>query len=205
MNQESEPSGTARLTGSERFDLRGRHAGFDLLDFWRWSNSDLVDNTARGVLAEYIVARALGIPTTGVRVSWQAYDLQTSKGLKIEVKSAAFLQSWSDGRLSRVEFRVPKRLGWDPIRGFEPEPKRHADIYVLALLDHKEMATLKPWNLDQWGFYVLPTCTLEGWGTERTSIGLNTLKSKGCLRVTFDDLRSSVVRAVREHGLPPLE
>ena len=29
-------------------------------DFWRWSCSDLLSNTARGVLAEFIVAQAVG-------------------------------------------------------------------------------------------------------------------------------------------------
>ena len=28
---------------------------------WRWSGSSLVDNTARGMLAEFLVAAALGV------------------------------------------------------------------------------------------------------------------------------------------------
>ena len=31
-----------------------------MLDFWRWAFSDLRDNTQRGVLAEFLVALALG-------------------------------------------------------------------------------------------------------------------------------------------------
>jgi hypothetical protein len=48
--------------------------------------SDLVSNSTRGVLAEFIVARALGLDT-GVRTEWQAFDLETASGKKIEVKS----------------------------------------------------------------------------------------------------------------------
>ena len=44
--------------GSERFRAGGSTLDLSLLDYWRWSTSDLVGNTARGVLAEYIVARA---------------------------------------------------------------------------------------------------------------------------------------------------
>jgi hypothetical protein len=41
--------------------------GLTVADFWGWSRSDLLDNTERGVLAELIVAAALGIPADGVR------------------------------------------------------------------------------------------------------------------------------------------
>lgn len=32
-----------------------------LADFWSWAHSDLMGNTERGILAEYIVACSLGI------------------------------------------------------------------------------------------------------------------------------------------------
>lgn len=65
--------------------------------------SDLVSNATRCRLAEYIVARALGISTAGVRDEWAAYDLITPDGIRIEVKSAAYLQSWRQTALSKVE------------------------------------------------------------------------------------------------------
>lgn len=83
----------ARKTGPEPFHANGTAVGCDLLDFWQWSTSDLVSNVTRGRLAEYIVARALGLDTNGVRNEWAAFDLQTESGVKIEVKSAAFIQS----------------------------------------------------------------------------------------------------------------
>lgn len=57
------PLEVQRLSGSETFHRNGRPAGFDVLDFWRWSSSDLVVNVTRGVLAEYIVAKALAVST----------------------------------------------------------------------------------------------------------------------------------------------
>ena len=33
-------------------------------EFWEWAYDDLLANTTRGVLAEYIVAKALGIRDT---------------------------------------------------------------------------------------------------------------------------------------------
>jgi hypothetical protein len=47
-------------------------------------------NANRGRLAEYIVARALGLGVGDVRNEWDVVDLVTSTGTKIEVKSAAY-------------------------------------------------------------------------------------------------------------------
>ena len=49
------------------------HRSLDELDFWRWGTSDLITNTTRGVLVEYIVARALGTCTQGVRGAWRVF------------------------------------------------------------------------------------------------------------------------------------
>src|SRR5713101_2075903 len=88
-----------RKTGAERLHEGPIDLGVDLLDFWRWSVSDLVSNVTRGRFAEYLVARALGIATDGVRDEWAAFDLETLTGIKVEVKSAAFIQTWHQARL----------------------------------------------------------------------------------------------------------
>jgi hypothetical protein len=55
------PIQATRKTVNERFLESGADAGFDLLSFWGWSVSDLINNATRGVLAEFIVAPALGL------------------------------------------------------------------------------------------------------------------------------------------------
>ena len=52
------PITPSRKTGSEPFHDGPKDAGFDLRSFWQWSVFDLVSNATRGILAEYIVARA---------------------------------------------------------------------------------------------------------------------------------------------------
>ena len=64
-----------------------------MLDYWVWAFSDLMGNTERGVLAEYLVARAIRAKRP-VRNSWAAYDIDSPDGTKIEVKSASYVQSW---------------------------------------------------------------------------------------------------------------
>ena len=48
-----------QLTGNEEFTLHGKGAGITVLDFWRWAFSDLIDNTQRGVMAEFLVHSSL--------------------------------------------------------------------------------------------------------------------------------------------------
>jgi hypothetical protein len=80
-----------RKSGDERFEGSAAPPGLTLADFWSWSASDLVSNATRGVLAEYIVASALGLAyQREVRAQWDAFDLLFD-GIKIEVKSAAYL------------------------------------------------------------------------------------------------------------------
>ncbi len=76
-------------------------------DFWQWAYSDIANNTNRGILAEYIVAKALGSKEK-VRVNWAIYDVDSRRGLRVEVKSAARLQSWAQEGPSTIRFDIAK-------------------------------------------------------------------------------------------------
>ena len=69
--------------------------GGTLLGFWQWAASDLLNNTTRGHLAEYLVGQALSAGPKSVRTEWDSFDLTTPEGVPVEVKSAAFVQSWA--------------------------------------------------------------------------------------------------------------
>ncbi len=182
----------SRKTGAEPLTAAGQPTGPTLADFWGWSRSDLLDNLERGVLAEFIVATALGIPTDGVRVGWAAWDLMTPDGVRVEVKSAAYLQSWAQKQLSRISFRTPKTLAWDADKGeFAGVAQRHAQVYVFALLAQTDKTTVNPLDLDQWTFYVLPTAVLDGRIRSQHSITLTTLAAL-TTAVGFSDLREAV-------------
>lgn len=136
-------------TGREEFCSGGHRLGFNLVDLWRWSSSDLVSNASRGILAEFLVCKALGLKEDEIRREWDAYDFRTSEGIKIEVKSAAYIQSWNQKDFSTISFRVKPRRAWDAETNIlAEEPSRSADVYVLALLKHKDQATIDPMNLD---------------------------------------------------------
>lgn len=150
-----------RRTGSEAFHAAGQPLGFDVLDFWRWSSSNLAGNALRGVLAEYLVARALNL-TTGCRVEWDACDFRTPEGTAIEVKSAAYVQSWAQTRPSRIVFGIQPTYGWDAATNTSSaERRRTAHVYVFCLLHHGDRDSLDPLNVQQWRFYVLLTRILD--------------------------------------------
>ena len=59
MNELKELEITKR-SGNEKFQNGSNNLDFNLLSFWQWSSSDVVSNATRGILAEYIVGKALG-------------------------------------------------------------------------------------------------------------------------------------------------
>lgn len=60
------------LTGAQSFTA----GDATVLDFWRWVLGDLRMNNARGYLAEFLVARALGSPAP-IRIEWACTNRRT--------------------------------------------------------------------------------------------------------------------------------
>lgn len=184
-------------TGNEQLYSNGKPVGFILLDFWRWSVSDLVSNVTRGRLAEFIVATALGVELKSSRDEWQAYDLLTSQGIKVEVKSASFIQSWNQKKLSNIIFSTKPTRYWDSESNIYDETiKRQADIYVFCLLKHLNRATIDPLNIDQWEFYILSSEELNNYQKRKVSLTLKSLK-KLSKAVKYDKIQSSVIDTYR--------
>ena len=166
--------------GKEAFRVRGADVDFTIFDFWRWAYSDLLDNAARGVLAEFLIARALNY-TCEPRHEWDAIDVRTKSGLKVEVKSAAYAQSWAQEKPSKISFDIASRKeAWDSETDtkvcFNP-PERVADVYVFCLLGQPDDPCPDPMDLDQWEFYMLAKETLDQERRSQKTIALNPLKS----------------------------
>lgn len=165
----------ARKNGDETFSLSGNPLDLRLSAFWRWSASDLVSNATRGVLAEFLVASALGL-AGGVRAEWDAFDILLEGGTRIEIKSAAYLQSWAHAKLSNVTFSIRPTFAWSSqTNRLSSELRRQADIYVFCLLIHQEKTTLDPMKLEQWEFYLLRSAILDERFPTQKTIGLSSL------------------------------
>jgi hypothetical protein len=99
-----------------------------------------------------------------MRVEWDPYDLRTPSGLCVEVKSAAYLQSWAQRGESSISFDIRETLAWDTqTNAFAPESdrRRQAELYVFALLAHRSKATLNPLDVSQWEFFLLDAAILN--------------------------------------------
>lgn len=193
------PLQVGRKTGGESFHAGGQPLGFDLLSFWQWSASDLASNALRGRLAEFLVAQALGL-AGGVRAEWDAYDLCTSNGLTIEVKSSAYLQSWAQKAPSAISFAIRPTRSWDAeTNEMAPDSRRQASLYVFALLRHREKATLDPLDVAQWEFFVLPAAVLNERLAAQKRLSLASLLKLGPAPCRFADLRAAIER---QAGVP---
>lgn len=183
---------STRKSGNEPFHINGLDLPDKLLSFWQWSSSELVGNSLRGILAEYIVASALGC-TSDVRQEWDAYDIQTQDGLKVEVKSGAYLQSWSQEKLSSIQFGIKPTYGWDAKTNTVTENKtRQSDVYVFCLLKHKDKNTIDPMNVAQWEFYILPTFVLNREVNEQATIALSSLKKLNPASVEYGEINNAI-------------
>jgi hypothetical protein len=189
---------TKLKTGNEPLVFEGKEASPRLLDFWKWNGSDIVSNTTRGRFAEFIVASALGIDLSIPRDEWSAWDLTGPEGIKIEVKSAAYLQSWAQASISKIVFSIRPARAWDGTSGrMESDPCRQSDLYIFCLLKHQDKETLDPLNLDQWEFYVVPTDAINAYPRSTSSITLNSLRQL-CNAVQFADLCGEVLNKAKK-------
>ncbi|MDD4529846.1 MAG: PRC-barrel domain-containing protein [Bacteroidales bacterium] len=189
---------TIPKSGNEILTSNGEKIGYKLLDFWRWSVSDIVSNAARGRFAEFIVGTALGFKLDNIRNEWDAYDLKTKEGIKIEVKSSAYIQSWNQKDYSPISFSIKPARYWDAATNIQDnKPIRHADLYVFCLLKHKDQDTIDPLKMEQWDFYVLPTYRLDNYKRSQSSITINSLK-KLTEAKKFIELEEEIIKAYNE-------
>lgn len=168
----------SQKSGEETLMFEGQNTGYRLIEFWQWSASDIISNATRGMFAEFIVASSLDIDLSNIRDEWSGYDLTSPEGIKIEVKSSSYLQSWYQKDLSKISFSIKPAKQLDLLTNkLSSTPSRPADIYVFCLLKHKEQSTLNPMNLEQWEFYVLPKLTIENYKRSKSSITLKSLQN----------------------------
>ncbi|MBQ7348825.1 MAG: hypothetical protein IJW47_02400, partial [Clostridia bacterium] len=115
--------------GKEKFNVDKKEQDFSVCDFWSFAFGDLLDNTRRGALAEFIVAKALKIDTEVPRRDWSEYDLYYN-GIRIEVKCSAYIQSWNLNtyKISELRFSIsPAQVFDDATARYVGEKQRNSD------------------------------------------------------------------------------
>ncbi|MES2569918.1 MAG: hypothetical protein V4710_07660 [Verrucomicrobiota bacterium] len=173
-----------------------------LLHFWKWAFGDLCDDDLKGYFAEWMVRVLMGLPLTR-RVSWADSDIITPCGLRIEVKSSAYWQSWK--LVNEDGTRKPMPPPVDPARkkvvfgglrsgtsvDTSPQltaPAFKSDIYVFCLHTQTDPTAWDAWQLSHWEFYALTRTELEERGIGK-SITLGVLR-KLCPMMTAAEFRT---------------
>lgn len=188
MDEDLGPLVRSRLLGTEALHRNGAPLDLNVLTFWQWAASDLVGNTFRGCLAEFLVAVDLGL-SDGVRRDWEGCDLVARDGLRIEVKTSGYIQSWKQRRLSTPRFSIRRARAWNPTTDtFTLEPDRNSDMYVFCLHHHRDKSTVDPLDVSQWSFFVLPTSTVNARFGARSSVSLADLENAGARRAVFGQI-----------------
>ena len=184
---------TIKKTGREPFFTDNGAISLNVLSFWQWSNSELLGNTLRGVLAEFIIASSIDI-LDKPREEWDAYDLETNNGLKIEVKSSAYLQSWKQNNFSKISFGIQPTVEWDEKTNLRASTsKRQSDVYIFCVLHHKDKATVNPLDLSQWTFYILNTEILNTKKANQKTITLASLLKLNPTQVNYENLKDEII------------
>lgn len=179
----------------EPFIYNGKSAGFSLLDFWIWLGSNVLNNTLRGQIAEYIVTQATGAEVPAIYVEWESVDIMTPQLIKIEVKSAAYFQSWHQDKPSKISFKIKKTRPWNnETNQREKTPRRSAHVYVFCLLANKDRNTINPLDLSQWKFYILPTTVINSRLGNQKTVGLSRLKELGAKIVNYNQIHDTILQ-----------
>lgn len=180
------PAPAAPLTGAERFD------GLDatVADFWSWAFSDLRENTTRGILAEYLVAKAVGDDRAS-RMGWDNFDVLAEDGTRIEVKCSAYLQSWVQKRVSKLSFGRLTGAEWDHATNtYAVDRTVRADIYVFAVQTQQDPSAYDMLGLGHWEFWVVPGDVVAK--SAGRTVGIGWVRTHGAGPVSHAELREAI-------------
>ena len=149
-----------KLTGDEPLiNTDGKQV--TVLDFWQYAFSNINANVLRGAYAEFLVECAIkDLGKIETREAWGDWDVLGDNGLKIEVKCCSYIQDWDQEDYTKIQWgglKAKELYYSEAVKPFKElgVADYKSDVYVLALLKHKDHATLNILDLDQWDFYVL--------------------------------------------------
>ena len=202
-------------TGDEHIVLNGHQLPYTMIDFWRFSLSEILLNMTRGGFAEFLVRCALqdnGFDSirdskTGI----EPYDIDGPtiqiKDIKrrshIEVKSAASIQINTPDEKeplslpdSQLKFSIKSSIDW------EQEAigaNRNNDLYVFAhyTAQYKSNNML---DMKFWDFYVCPTYKIDNdsFLKDKNSVSLWRLKEMGLCKCSYETLFVGLTEALSE-------
>ena len=178
------------LSGVEPFTSNGKATDYTVADYWSFQFSNILHVPEE--VAEFLVAKALGLKEPQNKEHWTLFDMEY-EGRRIEVKETSYYHSFNEPHRvsSRRNFGITKAYGEDGV--FE----RQNDIYVFCLLNGDDEKSAWPLEFGNWEFYVVPTSTInEKFGDQKT-VSLSRIQ-KLTSPVAWDQLRKAVDGVIAE-------
>lgn len=184
------------MTGKESFVFDNEALGFNFLDFWKFHYSNVY--SLHGEIAEFVVARALGVTEAQNTEYWTLWDT-TYRNKRIEVKATAYFHLWNEnGKISKQRtFGITMANGsYDADKSGNNELCRQNDIYVFCLNTGDTKESSNPLNLNHWEFYIVPTAVInEKCGNNKT-ISLGKIKNLGFSAKHYDEIKSEIDKII---------
>lgn len=122
-----------------------------------------------------------------------AYDLLSPDGIRVEVKSSAYIQALEDDHLARISFRIAPAKDLDKNGSYSDKSvyARHSDVYVFCVWTAKscEQDIL---DLSLWDFYVISTRLLDQKVPNQKTITFQSLLSLNPVKTDFWNLHSVI-------------
>lgn len=175
-------------------DAFGLDGGRTVLDFWRWAYSDLVQNVTRGYVAQFIIAWLVGADRKAPNNPWQPFDVQIPGGKRVEVKSTAWLQSWTVGEKNRKpKFEIKPTYPYYDETGFGKEKMFNSDIYALCYYYWKDKNTANILDLSQWKYWAFTQKELIKALEGRKSISIHKLEKLGFRALDVAKMRDTLL------------
>lgn len=174
---------------------------FSVLDFWRYAYSQL--EGLGDTIAEFLVAKALGIEKAENVNYWTAYDM-AYRNKRIEVKATQYVHPWNT-KISKVRnFSIEPTSnsywgnGKDGVNDGNTH-SRQSEVYVFCLNSNMDIQSSNPLKVDDWVFYVIPTFEINTYckdNPKQKKISLSVVKRLAKCGVAFDKLRDTVDAAI---------
>lgn len=189
--------------GNEKLVFGENELPFTMLDFWQWGYSNLLDNTLRGVFAEFVVKSALalnGNDTNQGERWWHPYDLTGPGGLRLEVKCSAYIQNreQADG-LSKISFTIaPTRL-FNEYADYSVEAARHSDVFIFCVWT-AEQRNIPIFDMSYWDFYVVPTKVIDEMKGDNKTLSFQGLMQLNPAKCDFYTLRKTIMVEYSRRG-----
>lgn len=184
------------MIGNERFLYNGKELDFEMVDFWRFQYSNIY--SLHGEIAEFIIARALGIKEAQNSEYWTLWDI-SYRNKRIEVKATAYYHLWnSNGKVSKQRvFGIAAANGsYDLEKSGNADFCRQNDLYVFCLNKGETKENAYPLDMNNWEFYVVPTAFLNKHCTSNKTISLGKVRSFGFAPIAYDELKAEIDRII---------